>query len=282
MRRRARTTRVWGSLAGLAVVLTIHPALGDVPTLGAVNTFTSAVPAWMTVRVPAGARMRFGCWDDQGVSMTGGGRVLAFYMRKLNPDPAPDKIQSSMILRYPAEAGSTVFGCTPDLSAGLWEIYVLPDGEPGTVVLNLTGASGSVSLTPTTPAAYHFEMLPSTQFAEYPGMYSAGAGPRTLARRGMVAAWYYFEERNAVISDTGGCFWEGEPQISPIAYAPECPDADWAGSGMFIGPYFGSNSTIGGSGVEGIAGGPWSIGAYALGAQAYDKAIAFGTWLGWD
>lgn len=198
----ARAVAMVGLLAAGLVGMPAESA--TVANLAGLTVIHAAAPASMDVRLPRAATVATPFEASPDLTVEGSGRLISFVLTGLDAGNRSVTIaggtignadQSHRFLMplplFPAPGGGTfeivkTFGDTTSIPAGLYRLYVVPDGSPARISLRLRGLTGRTVLAPTRRAAA--EIVPAgDEAADLPmqGNIFTGAVNRHLAARGL-------------------------------------------------------------------------------------------------
>lgn len=243
------------ALAVAAAIGPLHPAAADQATEPAefahITTVAGEQPGFLPVRLPRPATVSLDLKDGRAggfefVEVEGDGRLQGFW---LVDDPVERSAQLLVLRKAPARGtfgdertmafsrietddGVVACGsnCDVNLPTGDYRLYLITDGGPTAITVQLDGLTGEADLAPTEPVN-----APQT-WLEAPGMVGSGEVWRdrdtaVLESAGAIFTMHWriqtaaepapgvFLPRAGVF---GACRWVGEP-LPVDATAPGCP-----------------------------------------------------------
>jgi hypothetical protein len=217
-------------LAGLAEVPGPARANAGQPNLlRGVTRFTATNTASTVIRVPQGVSL-----DDLRVSYEGGGRVKGLMMRKIGEykqesfRPVYEDLTVGTCAKRGCKARRDVrrercWNCSDKDLPGSWTLYVIADGAPLTVTLQIKGRSGQASIDVRGKATAQIKTLPVHVDAT-DGHYLYSAGSFTSLKRadyGLVAVWMVGDPHLVTAADA--CLYYGRQRYpDDVAWSPGC------------------------------------------------------------
>ncbi len=205
-------------------------------TLAGRTVFTASETSSVFVRFPKPIDRDEG-WD---VDVRGSGRIYGFLMRdRRGPDGEAGEIVGTTSGRCakpgckgsPSKPFVTGFNVAPTLQ-GIWELYVVADGNPVTVTITLKGVGGARTEEVSGPVDSSIETLP-IHAAATPDrhLYSAGDFTEVAGGRpnyGKVVVWMRGDNHH--VTGFGDCVYYDSMYFGlmpkppdSLAFAPGCP-----------------------------------------------------------
>ena len=270
------------------------------PSLGAVNHFSSDRSSYAEVSMPKGARWKWDPFESSSLSIRGDGRVAGFML--LNQDTRHPRGLLGVSFRVCDKAGcskgwsgwlTTMVipvglewpekGWTFDLPAGDYRAYVIADGAPVDVRLQLKDAIGATEMTPTHRVASAVGVDAATEPMK--NVFSAGS-TFELPRGGLGVQAFVERHGLGTIDLFNDCLYEGVPGLpKQVAFTPACQAAGarmGLGTGWALPPLVSS----GGSGSYSIDpdldAGTYSYGGTYVGVQNVKDAAFLSMWVSYD
>jgi hypothetical protein len=299
-------TRRWALLslcalfAGLTTTAAPARTASIAPSLGATNLFSSDHSSYVDVSMPTGARWSWDPFESRSLSIKGNGRVAGFMLLmqdtkrprgllgvsfRVCGEPACSKGWSGWLttmvipigLEWPEK------GMTFDMPPGDYRAYVIADGAPVDVRLELKDVRGSTEMT----TSHQVDSSVGVDAAPEPikNFFTAGS---TFSLKGRGLSVQAFVERHTLgtVDLYNDCLYEGVPQLpKEIAFTPACKAA---GASMDFGFGFGIPPlvTSGGSGSYSIKPnlkpGTYSFGGTYVGVQDVEDAAFLSLWVSYD
>lgn len=250
--------------------------------------------------MPKGARWKWDPFDSRSLSIRGDGRVAGFILLhqatkhprgligvafRVCDQPACKKGWSGWLttMVIPIGLKPPEKGLTFDMPAGDYRAYVIADGAPVDVRLELQDVKGATGIAPMHPvgSAVGVDAAPEP----IKNFFTAGS---TFDLKGRGLAVQAFVERHGLgtIDLYNDCLYEGVPGLpEEIAFTPACRAAGaqmGSGFGFGIPPLV----TSGGSGSYSIRpnlkAGTYSFGGTYLGVQDVKDAAFLSLWVSYD
>lgn len=247
MKRRPLSTLCLVALLGLAVAVpggsTASAEEKRLPLLRQRMTVTTAgTTAYTMVRAPEPFSVKFE--DGFSFNLRGRGRIRGFALAQVGERlletpglvmlaPGYCMKQGCGSPKHPGGGWGVITGSdeTFTLPAGEYLLYVIADGAPLRVRLRLPGLSGSNSLEVEREAEIDIDSFrthpvstPEGTFYMGGGFSDMGGGVRGLA---MLKVWALRDRQEPPVPFAwGGCaYYEEEPPVADLAFAPGCPGA---------------------------------------------------------
>lgn len=260
-------------LTAVAGGATAGAAARPVPSLTGTVTLTGSTTGYLAVRLAAPATLDNAAFGRGGVTITGAGRYVGFFLRQEKPGGVRllgGRAEGSRLGTYLMPLQGLADGPSLRLPAGSYRLYLLADGKPATVTLRLRGLAGSSTLRPAKRVPYTLAS-PAATVATPGGNVAFAGADATLDGPGIAFDFLRTVNSNFQASNTQLCFYDGKPPPAPLAYAPGCPRSAFSPVFTVVAPGIGrtEGASYGGSG-------DLPAGTYAQGFNFHSIAVAEG------
>ncbi|HEV3473509.1 MAG TPA: hypothetical protein VG408_09975, partial [Actinomycetota bacterium] len=270
------------------------------PSLGATNLFSSDHSSFVDVRMPRGARWTWDPFESRSLSIKGDGRVAGFML--LNRDTNQPRGFLGVSFRVCDEPGCTKGwsgrvttmvipiglkwpekGMTFDMPPGRYRAYVIADGAPVDVRLELEDVRGTAEMTP----SHRVDSSVGVDAAPEPikNLFTAGS-TFTLKSRGLSVQAFVERHELGTVHLYTECLYEGAPELpEEIAFTPACQAAGASmvfGGGGTIPPLVTSGASGSYSIKPNLMPGTYSFGGTYAGVQEVKDAAFLSVWVSYE
>ena len=246
--------------------------------------------------------------DTSEVKIRGGGELPGFVLTKTRKEtyehpvlgPIETEYEDMVVsgVRLPAKGAAKKLSAEERtlllmpmktaIEPGDYKLYLLADGAPVKVRLELKGLFGSTRITPGSPTGLDMKTLPERTQASAPvaGLFTAGDDSK-LERMGLVFDALVVEMRDSPEGEFGSCVYRGKPvdeeQGDVVSYGPHCVgamDRDRIQSSFhYFSTFPGGRYGISYGMVYPLERDDWTISNWYRGTGTIGRASAYGYWL---
>lgn len=275
-------------------------------TLAGKTVVTGSHAGVVNVRIPTPA-----VWSGKAsdVNITGGGELPGFLLtreKKYTYDhPVLGRLESTTDEVVLSGTKLPKRGVTKKFSSGQrtlvmmpWEqvlkpgdykLYLVADGAPVKVTINLKGLLGTTRISPTSRTGIDMKQLPERTKVSAPGqgLFTAGDDAK-LEKPGLVFDAMVVEVKDSPEGEIGSCVYRGEPadeeQGEAISYGPKCigamPGRDYYSTEIHYTTNFidGRYKAMYGY-VSTLEADTWTVSDWFRGTGTLGRGAAYGYWL---
>ena len=207
----------------------------SVPELAGRTTIFGDRSGWTRVRLPAGVDSRKLYGFDTEVH--GDGRVIALFMMREIDGHVRRNAPDMWLMRF-GNCGTRA--CEPSpwsgpwmsssagrLPAGIYRIYLVVDGAPASVSLDIPGLSGATRINPTGKVQAKVSTLTPRIEESTTGLVFSAGDKAPFGGRGIALQGQFIDPVGAGVIDNGYCVYEDEAPSEPaLAYMrPACDES---------------------------------------------------------